>query len=45
MSKGYLLFTLGSLGGAIAFYNTNAILSLFCLLLFIGACYGAGKLG
>lgn len=45
MSKSYLLFTLASLGGAIAFYNTSAILSLFCFMLFIGCCYGAGKLG
>lgn len=45
MSKGYALFTLITLGSAIAFYNTNAILSLFCLMLSIGALYGAGKLG
>ncbi|MCB0324416.1 MAG: hypothetical protein KDD69_12625 [Bdellovibrionales bacterium] len=45
MSKSYALFTLASLGGAIFFYNTNALISLFCFLLFMGCAYGAGKLG
>ncbi len=45
MTKGYLFFTLASLGGAIAFYGSNAFLSLVCFLLFVGSCYGAGKLG
>lgn len=45
MSKSYALFTLGTLGGAVFFYNSNALISLFCLLLFMMCCYGAGKLG
>ena len=45
MSKGYLLFMLGSIGGAIYFFKINSFISLICLLLFIGAAYGAGKLG
>lgn len=45
MSKGYLLFVLATGGGAIFFYNTNALLSLVCLLLAVGALYGAGKIG
>jgi len=40
-----MLFALGSLGGAIFFYNSNALLSLFCLTMFVGACYSSGKLG
>ena len=45
MTKSYALFMLVTLGGAIYFYNGNSFMALICLLLFIGACYGAGKLG
>ncbi len=45
MTKSYLLFTAGALGGSIYFYNSNALISLFCLGLFVMCCYGAGKLG
>ncbi len=45
MSKSYAFFTLASLGGAIFFFNSNALIALLCLLLFVGCCYGAGLIG
>jgi len=45
MSKSYAFFTLASLGGAIFFFNSNALIALLCLALFVGCCYGAGLIG
>ncbi len=46
MGRAYWLFTFACLGAAIFFYSTPyKIFSLLFLLLFVGCCYGAGKLG
>jgi len=45
MSKGYTMFCLIALVGAIAFYRVNALISLVCFLLLVGASFGAGRLG
>lgn len=43
--KGYGLFCLVVFIGAIAFYRVNALISMICFLLLVGAAFGAGKLG
>ena len=45
MNKGTMLFAVATLGGAVTFYNTHAFISLICIMLFVGCCYTAGKLG
>lgn len=43
--KGFALFSLIFLGGAIYFFKTNSFISLVCLLIFMGGLWGSGKLG
>ncbi len=45
MTKGYGLFCLAALIGAIAFYRVNALISMICFLFLVGASFGAGRLG
>ena len=45
MSRSYMFFMAACLGLAIYFYRVNALVSLFFLLIFVGGCYAAGKLG
>jgi hypothetical protein len=45
MSKGYALFCLVMLIGAVAFYRANPLISIVFFMMLVGAAFGAGRLG